>query len=87
MGETYKQLIDVEKVNVYRIFRCGMAHTYFSENCVIKMLNNNYPTGIFIKGGGTHLFIVEKYFQDFMEACRQQYIDMTAELNPYIPST
>jgi len=87
MGEDYKQLIDVKKVDVYGIFRCGMAHTYFAKNCDIKMLNSNYPAGIVIKPDGKYLFIVEKYFEDFMNACSRLYNDMIAEQNPYLPST
>ena len=87
MGEDYKQLIDVKQVNVYRIFRCGMAHTYFAKNCDIKMLNTNYPAGIVIKPDGKYLFIVEKYFKDFMDACSRLYNDMITEQNPYLPST
>jgi len=87
MGDDYKQLLDVKRVNVYRIFRCGMAHTYFAQNCDIKMLNNNYPAGIILKSDGKYLFIVEKYFEDFMNACSRLYNDMIVEQNPYLPST
>jgi len=87
MGKDYTQLIDVKKVDVYGIFRCGMVHAYFARNCDIKMLNNNYSAGIVIKPNGKYLFIVEKYFEDFINACGQLYNDMTAEQNPYLLST
>ena len=87
MGEDYNQLIDVKKVDVYGIFRCGMAHAYFAKNCDIAMLNRNYPAGIVIKPDGKYLFIVEKYFEDFTNACSRLYNDMIAEQNPYLPST
>ncbi len=87
MGEDYKQLIDEKKIDVYRLFRCGMAHAYFAENCEIKMLDDHYQAGIIIKPDGKYLFIVEKYFKDFMDACKKLYNDMITEQNPYLPST
>lgn len=87
MGEEYEQLLDVKNADIYRIFRSGMAHTYFAKNCDTKMLDNNYPAGIVIQPNGKYLFIVEKYFQDFMDACRRLYNDLIEEQNPYLPST
>ena len=87
MGEDYKQLIHEKEVDVYKIFRCGMAHTYFAKDCDIKMLNNNYPAGIIIKPDGRYIFIVEKYFEDFINACNRVYDDMIADQDPYLPST
>jgi hypothetical protein len=41
MGPEYTQLIDKKKVNVYKIFRCGLAHEYFiKRDCKIAMLNS-----------------------------------------------
>ena len=87
MGEDYKQLIHEKEIDVYKIFRCGMAHTYFAKDCDIKMLNDNYPAGIIIKPDGKYIFIVEKYFEDFMNACKRVYDDMIADQDPYLPST
>lgn len=87
MGEAYRELIDKKKLNVYHKFRGGMAHVYFVTDCDVKMVNNNYPAGIIIKPDGKYLFIVEKYFEDFMNACSRLYNDMIAEQNPYLPST
>ena len=87
MGEPYRKLIEDNGLNVYHDLRCGMAHAYFAGNCDIKMLNSNYPAGIVIKPDGKYLFIVEKYFQDFMNACSQLYNEMIVEQNPYLPST
>ncbi len=87
MGDNYRQLIDEKKLKIYRIFRCGMAHAYFAPDCEIKMLNKDYPAGILIKPDGSYLFIVEKYFQDFMRACKQMYDSMTLEQNPYLLDT
>lgn len=87
MGEEYRQLIDEKKIDVYKIFRCGMAHSYFAKNCDIKMLNKNYPAGIVINPDGNYLFIVEKYFEDFLNACTQLYQDRIEDENPYLPTT
>jgi len=87
MGEDYRQLVDEKEVDVYRIFRCGMAHSYFAEDCDIKMVNSNYSVGIVVNRDGKYLFIVEKYFQDFMDACEQVYNDLLIEPEPYLPST
>lgn len=87
MGEDYENLIYEKEIDVYKIFRCGMAHTYFAKDCDIKMLNDNYPAGIIIKPDGKYIFIVEKYFEDFMNACKRVYDDMIAEQDPYLPST
>jgi len=74
-------------VAVYKIFRCGMAHTYFAKDCDIKKLNNNYPAGIIIKPDGKYIFIVGKYLEDFMNACNRVYDDMIGDQDPYLPST
>lgn len=87
MGEAYRQLIDKRNLNVYHKFRGGMAHVYFVTNCDIAMLNNNYPAGIIIKPDGKYLFIVEKYFEDFMDACKRLVNNMVTDQNPYLPST
>ena len=87
MGENYRQLIDDKELDVYKFFRCGMVHAYFVKDCDIKMLNDNHPAGIIIKPDGKYLFVVEKYFDDFMKACNKVYEDMITETEPYPPST
>ena len=88
MGGEYTKLVEVNKVDVYAIFRCGMAHIYFARNCDVKMCNdNNYQAGIIIQPNGTYLFIVEKYFEDFIDACTNLYNKMIEEQNPYLLST
>ena len=87
MGEDYRQLIDDEQVDVYKIFRSAMVHSYFAGNCGIEMVNSNYSAGIVVKPDGTYLFIVEQYFQDFMNACERIYSDIIMESEPYLPST
>jgi len=87
MGANYAQLINANNVNIYRKFRCGMTHAYFVGDCDIKMLDNNYQAGIVIKPDGKYFFVVEKYFEDFMNACQQLYNRMITEQNPHLPST
>ncbi len=87
MGEEYRRLIDEKDIDVYKIFRCGMAHAYFAKDCDIKMVDDNYPAGIIIEPDGRYLFIVEKYFEDFMNACQALHRTMIAEQVPYLPST
>ena len=87
MGEDYKQLIYEKEVDVYKIFRSGMAHAYFTKDCDIRMLDNNYSAGIISEPNGKYIFIVEKYLEDFMNACKVVYDDMLADQDPYLPST
>jgi hypothetical protein len=87
MGTPYQQLLD-QGANIYKVFRCGMAHTYFPQDCAIAMLDNGQPAGIVINNNGRYFFIVEKYFRDFMNACQQLYNQMvTREQTPWLPST
>ncbi len=87
MGEEYRQLIDEKDIDVYRVFRSGMAHAYFAKDCDIKMLDNDYLAGIVVEQDGEYLFIVEKYFEDFMAACEALCGTMIADPDPYLPST
>jgi len=75
-----------QKVNVYGVFRCGMAHEYFIKgNCVIAMLKNDETLGIGTTPTGQYYFVVEKYFEDFAAACHLLYKRLMAEPNPSIP--
>lgn len=87
MGEDYRHLIDAREIDVYKIFRSGMVHAYFLKDCDIKMLNDNYSSGIIVKPDGKYLFIVEKYFEDFMNACQRLCNDMLSDKDAYLPST
>ena len=41
VGADYSDLIDKKKINIYDIFRCGLAHEYFIKGtCTIAMLNS-----------------------------------------------
>lgn len=86
MGNGYRKFC--KQVNVYKIFRCGMAHQYFAENCVITMLKTNEAIGIGRLPDGPYYFVVEKYFEDFMRACELLYSHISTMQNPPpLPST
>ncbi len=49
MGPDYEAF--KQEVNVYGVFRCGMAHEYFIKgNCVISMLSGKVNMGVTIDG-------------------------------------
>lgn len=55
--------------NVYKIFRCGLAHEYYvKKNCTIAMR----PTKQLGAGvgyvGNQYFFVVERYYVDFKAA-------------------
>lgn len=86
MGHGYKELN--KQVNVYDVFRCGMAHQYFiKKNCMIAILKTNETVGISLMPNGQYYFIVEKYFEDFMAACETLYRCIINQPNPFLPST
>ena len=86
MGSGYQDFDN--QVNVYSVFRCGMAHEYFiKENCKICMLNNGETLGIGIQRNGQYYFVVERYFTDFASACKTLYKNILAEPNPMIPKS
>lgn len=86
MGEDYRRLIDDKEIDIYNIFRCGMVNSYFANDCDIKMLNDIYSAGIIIQPDGKYLFVVEKYFEDFMNACQRLLTDIISDEDVYLPS-
>jgi hypothetical protein len=71
LGPAYQEL--ATKVNVYDVFRCGMAHEYLvKQACTVAMLNGEVepPCGIVETSDRRYVFIVEKYFRDLMVAAR-----------------
>ena len=86
MGDEYEQMIDSREIDVYQVFRSGLVQSYFVKNCDIKMIDDNYPCGIIIQPGGKYIFIVEKYFNDFMNACQTLYSDMLSDPDINLPS-
>nr|MDO8097736.1 hypothetical protein [Candidatus Njordarchaeota archaeon] len=84
MGQGYKSLN--RQIDVYNVFRCGMAHQYFLKgNCTIAMLKGNETLGIGKTLNRQHYFVVERYFEDFAEACLSLYNRKMMESNPLIP--
>jgi len=68
LGDEYKRFR--KKHNVYKIFRCGLAHGYFikhSYSC-IAMQVDKATCGVGIDASGQYYFCVEKYFEDFQRA-------------------
>ena len=86
MGENYKRLVNDKEMDVYKIFRSGMVQSYFTNDCGIKMLSDNAASGIIIQPDGKYLFIVEKYFEDFMSACQRLFDDIKSDEDTYLPS-
>jgi hypothetical protein len=88
MGDEYKRLLDDKEIDVYKLSRSGMVQACFGNDCTIEMLNNDkHPCGIIIQPDGTYLFIVEKYFEDFMSACQRLSDDIDPdEEDEYLPS-
>jgi hypothetical protein len=68
-----------KQVNVYDVFRCGIAHEYLvKRNCEVSMLKTTETCGI-IEGRGRYYFNVEKYFEDFAAACRRLHSELMAQ--------
>lgn len=69
MGKHYSNLIDKKNIDVYNIFRCGMAHEYFiKKDFSVGLLPiRNRRTGIGFENG-EYFFVVEKYYDDFIKA-------------------
>lgn len=56
-------------LNVYDVFRCGLAHEYYAKNnCTIYMLRHDQATALGRSSDGRLYFNVEHYFEDFMKA-------------------
>ena len=90
MGISYKKLrehLESKGISVYHKFRCGMARAYFAKDCTIYMSYRGAPeTGIIDLSDGKYLFIVQKYFEDFMAASKRLYDELIARENITLPS-
>ena len=64
LGKEYKEFLASH--NVYKIFRCGLAHEYYvKKDCMIAMrAASNLRSGVGFDGR-QYFFVVEKYFEDF----------------------
>ena|SRR5206468_1871574 len=85
MGPAYQAFR--QKVNVYRVFRCGMAHEYGTKQpCVVEMLNRGgAPCGLYEDGGTLH-FNVEAYFTAFAAAALALHKEMRGRPTPALPT-
>jgi len=66
LGPDYKNF-RASGVDVYNIFRCGLAHEYYvKQNCDIYMAKKSWSLiGIGQRTDGRFWFVVEQYFKDF----------------------
>lgn len=85
MGEEYAHLIDNKEIDVYAFFRSGLVQSYLSGSCEIRMVDDNAAAGIILQPDGSYIFIIEKYFNDFLDACRKLQDDMLADPDVYLP--
>lgn len=67
LGTGYEQILTQH--NVYKIFRCGLAHEYYvKQNCTIAMRSAKPLSAGIGHDGKQFFFVVEKYFRDFAVA-------------------
>jgi hypothetical protein len=76
LGPAYAELLRAG-VDVYAVFRCGMAHEYFVKGeATVAMLKGVEPAGVAQAPNGRYYFCVERYFEDLLAAAR----DLRAQL-------
>ena len=107
MDSQYEDQIFSKKIDIYNIFRCGLAHEYFvKRDCTIAMLNSTTgrlkiyepssvvgqnqakrkfcflkkpaDCGLGVAKNGGYWFIVEKFYEDFRNACEKLYKELLA---------
>jgi len=67
LGDGYKQLLTQH--NVYKIFRCGLAHEFYVKNdCIIAIRSERHLSAGIGHDGNKFFFIVEQYYKDFQKA-------------------
>ncbi len=63
--------------NVYDIFRCGLAHEYYTKkSCTIAMFANGPGPGIGINPSGRYYFVVESYSRDLEKTFDKLQIEL-----------
>ena len=67
MGGGYGELLD-SGMNIYKLFRCGMAHEYFAKKSMEVSMFGNPPVGLGELRDGRLFFCLEKYLDDFVNA-------------------
>jgi len=88
MGDQYGALLDADPpLDVYRDFRCGMAHEYLTKGAppFVTMLNGAESAGVGRLPGGRLHFCVQRYFEDFAPACHRLYAELRCEPDPKLP--
>jgi hypothetical protein len=79
LGPDYQQLLDAG-VDVYGLFRCGMAHEYVIKGrATVSMLKGVEPCGVAVAPDGHYHFCVERYFEAFELAAESLRDDLTSE--------
>lgn len=64
LGAGYKQLLTQH--NVYKIFRCGLAHEYYvKKDCTIAIRSAKQLNAGIAHDGNQYFFVVERYYKDF----------------------
>ena len=67
LGTDYKQLLTQH--NIYKIFRCGLAHEYYvKKDCIIAMRSSKQLNAGIGHNGKQFFFVVEQYYKDFQRA-------------------
>jgi hypothetical protein len=70
LGPDYKKFLR-ENPKTYDIFRCGLAHEYYTKKfCRIEIRKDKSRIGIRKDSDGIYCFNVEKYFEDFIRALK-----------------
>lgn len=84
MGEPYRDFESrIAPARVYNVYRNGFAHEYSAKGpCEVAMVGTA-ACGL-QKRGNVYEFIVEQYFNDFMNAARALHEELIAE--PRLPS-
>lgn len=76
LGAGYKQLLTQH--NVYKIFRCGLAHEYYvKKDCTIAMRTAKQINAGIGHDGNQYFFVVEQYFKDFKIAFQDLCANLT----------
>lgn len=77
LGPGYKQLL-ASKQNIYKIFRCGLAHEYYvKEDCTIAIRTDKRLSAGIGYDGNKYFFIVDQYYKDFKNAFEKLYANIT----------
>jgi hypothetical protein len=86
LGPYYRGLLD-DGVDVYELFRCGMAHEYLIKGtATVSMLKGVEPSGIAVAPDGHYYFTVERYFEDFQAAALKLRDELMAQSSPSLPA-